>query len=176
MAPASSDAASFAAKLGLDAAACRRTVTIDAAGTVLDGESSLRGDAVSAVALLNQVAEVHLLVRVADAATRKAITEELFTAGVIRDESGPQLRPEGPYGRPQKVGSHKVLFHSTEVGKVAIVRQLRPALHIDSDAATLETLRPHVKNLLQVVPGGDSHKEGPQGWPVASRSWLLKAA
>ena len=34
---------------------------------------------------------------------------------------------------PSMVGlpAHKVLYHSTEVGKVAIVRQLKPHLHLD---------------------------------------------
>lgn len=44
----------------------------------------------------------------------------------------------------------RLLFCSTEIGKVAFVRQIKPHLHIEYDPASYESLRPHVPiNIIQ---------------------------
>jgi hypothetical protein len=46
--------------------------------------------------------------------------------------------------------SHRVLFHSSEVGKVAILRQVKPILHIEFDSQIRDKLAPHIKKIVMV--------------------------
>ncbi len=46
--------------------------------------------------------------------------------------------------------SHRILFHSSEVGKIAILRQVRPILHIEFDQNIRDKLAPHIKKIVLV--------------------------
>lgn len=45
---------------------------------------------------------------------------------------------------------HRCLFHSTELGKVAIVRQVIPSLLIEYDRSFCDKLKPHLKRIIWV--------------------------
>jgi hypothetical protein len=45
---------------------------------------------------------------------------------------------------------HKCLLYSTAKGKMAIVRQLKPALHLDFDDDFCKNIKPHVKHVTFV--------------------------
>lgn len=48
---------------------------------------------------------------------------------------------------------HRLLFCSTPTGKMSIVRQLNPELHIDSSQQTVFDLQRFVRRLVHVTPG-----------------------
>jgi hypothetical protein len=129
------------------------------------------------------------LVAVKDAAEQAVVLAALQAAGVVvKTPSSGETGSNHPSGhmpptvfdRPATVPAHKVLFHATEAGKVAVVRQLRPSLHVDTAAATLRALVPHVKGkLLEVraAAAGETAMAGAVGqWPVVSRAWFFEAA
>ncbi len=45
---------------------------------------------------------------------------------------------------------HRCLFYSTDIGKVAIVRQVIPSLLIEHDRSFCEKLKPHVRRIIWV--------------------------
>jgi len=126
------------------------------------------------------------LVAVKGAEEEAAILSALQAAGIVKVQPPKEL--EGAAGsaissvfsRPASLPVHKVLFHTTEVGKTAMVRQLKPVLHIDTDSATLQSLAPHVKGkLLELrLAGRDetSPKSAPATgqWPVMPRASLFR--
>lgn len=46
---------------------------------------------------------------------------------------------------------HYALFHETQKGKIAFVRQLKPHLHIDYDSASITELAPHVPHTVSLT-------------------------
>jgi hypothetical protein len=44
----------------------------------------------------------------------------------------------------------RVLFYSSAVGRMAIVRQVNPSVHIEHDLSFCEKLKPHVKKIVHV--------------------------
>lgn len=48
------------------------------------------------------------------------------------------------------VARHRFLFYQTDVGKVAIVRQLKSQLHVDFDAAICRQILPHIKSVVHI--------------------------
>ena len=50
---------------------------------------------------------------------------------------------------PSFINVHRILFHSTHIGKVAIVRQLNPLVHVDSTAETCISLAPFIRSVVQ---------------------------
>jgi hypothetical protein len=44
---------------------------------------------------------------------------------------------------------HRVVFHETSIGKVAIVRQLRPQLHVDFDSDCCGSVAPHIRSVVE---------------------------
>ena len=48
------------------------------------------------------------------------------------------------------VARHRFLFHQTDVGKIAIVRQLKSQLHVDFDAAICRQILPHIKSVVHI--------------------------
>ena len=48
------------------------------------------------------------------------------------------------------VARHRFLFYETDVGKVAIVRQLKSQLHVDFDAAICRQIFPHIKSVVHI--------------------------
>lgn len=51
---------------------------------------------------------------------------------------------------------HRILFYSTSVGKIALVRQLKPSLHVEHDSIICAKLAPHITKivLIDVDDGG----------------------
>jgi len=92
-----------------------------------------------------------MLARVEDDIGQAAVTGALEAAGLLG--LGPAQLP------PQRL-----LFCSTQAGKLSIVRQIEPELHMDGDAATVEELRRFVPHLLCMGGGGG----GAAGLGVAS--------
>lgn len=99
----------------------------------------------------------------------------------VAGDNGAPAEPRCPNGspaaqenRPTAVPVHKLLFHSTEAGKVAMVRQLKPALHLDADPATLRALKPHLNCVAQVAASASAPvTSNPEGWRVLPRAWFL---
>lgn len=56
---------------------------------------------------------------------------------------------------------HRVLAYSTEIGKIAIVRQLKPRLHFESDPAVCVALNPHIHTVAHVRPRPGGEQESP---------------
>lgn len=55
---------------------------------------------------------------------------------------------------------HHCLFYETTIGKNAIIRQLKPCLHIEYDREFYMNIKPHVQNVIllgenEVNSGGD---------------------
>jgi hypothetical protein len=133
---------------------------------------------------------VHLLVAVKGAEEEASILTALKAADVLSAQAPEEMEGDCSTGtkivpvfsRPASLPAHKVLFHTTEVGKMAIVRQLKPALHIDTEAATLHSLAPHVKGkLLELrLEARDEASSKPAAapakghWPVMPRASLFQ--
>jgi hypothetical protein len=83
---------------------------------------------------LSKVSNLFLVVAVsADAVTA---TEECVLATLT------DLLPKG-------FPEHRVMFHQSEIGKIAVIRQLKPILHIDFDPFTCEQLAAHIRSIVQ---------------------------
>jgi hypothetical protein len=76
-------------------------------------------------------------------------------------------------GRPGQVRPHHVLFCCTLDGKVSLVRQLEPDLHIDNAAKTVEDLKRFMPRLLHIPPPG--HDAAGQGASNVASSPSLAA-
>lgn len=46
------------------------------------------------------------------------------------------------------LAQHRCLFYETSIGKTAIIRQVNPSIHIDSDKLFCEKLRPHLRKIV----------------------------
>lgn len=44
---------------------------------------------------------------------------------------------------------HRTIFHETSIGKVAIVRQLRPQLHVDFESDCCCSVAPHIRSVVE---------------------------
>ena len=55
------------------------------------------------------------------------------------------------------IALHRVLFYQTSVGKLAVVRQLRPQLHVDFESCICRQIAPHVRNVLHIRGSEDSN-------------------
>ncbi|GAX75277.1 hypothetical protein CEUSTIGMA_g2722.t1 [Chlamydomonas eustigma] len=95
--------------------------------------------------------EVYLISMVSDDIGEALISGALESEGV---SSASTQFAEG------MVPSHRVLFCSTLEGKVAIVRQLEPDLHVDSLDSTVEGLQRFIPALWQVVQSGNDTSVG----------------
>ncbi|KAG1678379.1 hypothetical protein FOA52_015145 [Chlamydomonas sp. UWO 241] len=87
------------------------------------------------------LADVHLISQVADDVGQVLVEGALEAAGVVGIDKG-------------QVPPHRCLFCSTNEGKVAIVRQLEPELHLDGSATTVNDLRRFIPALVHVGAGG----------------------
>lgn len=71
------------------------------------------------------------------------------------------------------IGMRRLLFCSTLEGKVAIVRQLEPDLHVESAASTVDALQRFTLQLLHVrQPGGQA---AAAGYNVSSTATFAQA-
>lgn len=86
------------------------------------------------VQVLEELSHVYLLVQVA------TDEEESIVYATVE-----KLMPQFP--------KHRCLLYSLEVGKVAIVRQVIPSVHIEFDKNFCEKLKPHVRKIIWVDGG-----------------------
>jgi hypothetical protein len=127
-------------------------ITVSCAGTLLEEwqphelqeAASVRP---SAADVLREVcrlpnADVFLIAHVADDVGQAVVSGALEAAGLV----GPKANGQVPVQR--------VLFCSTLDGKISMVRQLEPELHIDGHAATVEALKRFVPQLWHVQAPG----------------------
>lgn len=129
----------------------RQKVTVVANDTVFDqGELKLASaetaashspprlsviqSALPALCELARCSDLYLVTQVSSDAGEEAVRRALSDAGII--DSG--LNP------------HKILFCETEMGRGSIVRQLEPAMHVDTSTAVSDALRPFVPSVLLV--------------------------
>lgn len=150
-------------------------VLLPAAGSDGGGGSfSFLPEGLESLRLFLEFADVFLLVQVQEGARGDAEKEAVLAllragTGVVRGGSSNEgvaehvriytypylfmyssLTHSYIYIHPQKPTNQKILFYSTPIGKQAIVRQLRPQLHIDHDRAVVTNLVPHISRLLLV--------------------------
>jgi hypothetical protein len=129
-----------------------KRITISAAGVLLEewepaelqDSATARPDACEIVKEMCRLAEVTVLAHVTDDVGQAAVTGALEAAGLVGSSQG-QLKP------------HRLLFCSTPEGKVSMVRQLDPELHIDGSRATVDSLQRFIPQLLLVAkPSGQA--------------------
>ena len=86
------------------------------------------------VQVLEELAQVCLIIQATSDEEERVIYETIQ-----------HLMPQFP--------KHRCLLHSLEVGKVAIVRQVIPSVHIEFDRNFCEKLKPHVRKIVWVDGG-----------------------
>ncbi|CEG44209.1 uncharacterized protein PHALS_14467 [Plasmopara halstedii] len=102
---------------------------------------------------LSCIADVHLLCMVTgnhDTKTMEIIREFVVTHPVLK--SNDKVR--------RGIQSHKILFCTTSVGKIAFVRQLEPHLHVEVDGHVVSDLERHVPRIVY-VPQSSEHAVSP---------------
>jgi hypothetical protein len=137
-----------------------RRVTVSVPGVLLEQReasdlsdaASARPDALRALRELARAAEVFLLAHVPDDVGAALVAGALEAAGALGGAAG-QVAPQ------------RLLLCGTADGKISIVRQLEPDLHIDASARTIGDLSRFVPQLLLIAePGPD----GPPGIAAAA--------
>ena len=98
-------------------------------------------EAVEVVKEMARTCDVFLIAHVEDDIGQAVVTGALEAADLLGNKPG-QVKP------------HRLLFCGTLDGKVSIVRQLDPELHMDGHAVTVEDLRRFMPHLLLVNRGG----------------------
>jgi hypothetical protein len=46
------------------------------------------------------------------------------------------------------IENHRILFYQTDIGKSALIRQLKPQLHIDHDLSVCTKIAPHIRFVI----------------------------
>lgn len=119
-------------------------VSVSTVGTLLDFDRStprLLPGAVAALLQIAQKADVYLITTLPEDSdeVEAATVETLSAAGIF--SSGACERC-------------KAIFCATEDGRMAITRQLAPAVHVDVSPKVLQYLAPHVPRVVYVQPAG----------------------
>ncbi|KAL0041136.1 hypothetical protein WJX77_006003 [Trebouxia sp. C0004] len=126
-----------------------RQMTISAPGVLLDqwtpdqlqDSASVRQQAVPLLLELAKNANVFLITHVIDDVGESTVRGALEDVGLVGASEG-QIKP------------HRLVFCSTLEGKVSIVRQLEPELHIDGHPATVEDLKRFMPQILHIIQPG----------------------
>ena len=115
---------------------CVVTLALSGSGSGSGSSSSTTGISSGArvLAALASVANVFVVAKAQSPEEEERIWNELRSDPAVAQSS---------------VARHRVLFHETAVGKVAVVRQLRPQLHIDFDADICGSVAPHIKTVVE---------------------------
>ncbi|CAM9494091.1 unnamed protein product, partial [Laminaria digitata] len=165
--PASKAAKDAAKHLGLGTGARGRRVpvTVCVPDAVLTkderDEWSVNESALRALALLNEVASVFLVCWVeSDEEERRvkevALSRGLTSSGLTTSTSAASASSSSPASLagafPTGIPEHRLLFCSSHIGQVAIVRQLTPSLHIGGPIALLEGIYRFVPSLVRIDP------------------------
>lgn len=126
-------------------------VTLATQGVLFSGGSrevpqataAIAADAADALKQIAKSAEVYLITQVGSDDAEKAVMAALQAAGVVGSGCG-------------CVPAHKVLFCSTDIGRIALVRQITPDLHVDASADIVKELARFGTRLLHVVGPGNT--------------------
>ncbi|KAL4424243.1 hypothetical protein ABPG75_001544 [Micractinium tetrahymenae] len=126
-----------------------RCVTLSVPGVLLEESSpaeleesaSVRAGAADLVREVARVARVYLMCHVSDDIGEAVVRGALEHAGLLG-------------ANPGQVPPHRALFCGTLDGKVSLVRQLEPDLHIDGHEKTVSDLQRFVKQLVLVQQPG----------------------
>ncbi|CAB1119688.1 unnamed protein product [Ectocarpus sp. CCAP 1310/34] len=118
-----------------------------------DGDWVAIESAVRVLALLNEVASVFLVAWVQSDLDESLVKDIALSSGLTgpsgRDTSDPSAAlTANATGIPE----HRLLFCSSHIGQVAVVRQLTPSLHIGGPIALLEGICRFVPSLLRIDP------------------------
>jgi hypothetical protein len=143
-----------------------RKVTISALGPLtqewglheLQEGATLRPEAVEILREVCSCADTYIICQVNDDVGQAVMTGSLEAVGLLGNQPG-QLK------------QHHLLFCSTLDGKVSIVRQIEPDLHIDGSAKTIEDLKRFMPQLLH-LPQPNSAAAGQCSSNVVSSSSL----
>ncbi|KAG2492432.1 hypothetical protein HYH03_009375 [Edaphochlamys debaryana] len=135
-----------------------KRVTLSLPGVLLNESSpaqlqeaaTVRPEALEVVSELARATDLYLLAHVEDDIGEAVVTGALEAAGLLG--SG-----------PGKVKPHHVLCCSTLDGKVPIVRQLEPDLHVDGHPVSVEELRRFLPRLLLVREASGASGSGNVG-------------
>jgi hypothetical protein len=79
--------------------------------------------------------------------TVQEITAVYILCKASSDEEEESLRGRVLASVPD-MAPQRVLFYSSEIGRMAIVRQVNPSVHIEHDLGFCEKLKPHVKKIV----------------------------
>eukprot|EP00877_Chromochloris_zofingiensis_P010014 jgi/Chrzof1/5266/Cz15g20020.t1 len=128
-----------------------KRVTVSAPGVLLQesqatelGEAAnLRQEATDILKEVTSCADTYIIAHVVDDIGQAVVSGALESAGLLGNQ-------------PRQIKTHKVLFCSTLEGKVSLVRQLEPDLHIDGHARTIEDLQRFMPQLLHITPPGSA--------------------
>ncbi|KAI8475153.1 MAG: hypothetical protein J3K34DRAFT_382804 [Monoraphidium minutum] len=142
-----------------------RRVTLSAPGVLLEqwdapelsDSASARPCAAWVLREIARVADVFIIAHVPDDLGAATVAGALEAAGVV-----------GP--APGQVPPQRLLLCGTADGKVSLVRQLEPDLHIDASPRTVGDLSRFVPQLLLITRGG------PGGPPAAAAAGNVEAA
>jgi hypothetical protein len=126
-----------------------RKVTISALGSLteewvstdLQEGATLRPAAVDIMREVASCADAYIITQVQDDVGQAVMLGALEAAGLVGSAPG-QILP------------HHVLFCSTLDGKVSVVRQIEPDLHIDGAGKTIEDLKRFMPQLLHITQPG----------------------
>eukprot|EP00903_Cladosiphon_okamuranus_P014861 g13762.t1 len=133
-----------------------------------DGEWVAIDSAVKTLALLNEVAAVFLVAWVESDLEESLVKDVAISSGLITPSASPlhHARPDnsakpsaappaaglGLAGTAAGIAEHRLLFCSSHIGQVAVVRQLAPSLHIGGPIALLEGICRFVPSLVRIDP------------------------
>lgn len=128
-----------------------RKVTISALGSLteewvstdLQEGATLRPAAVDILREVASCADAYIITQVQDDVGQAVMLGALEAAGLLGSAPG-QILP------------HHVLFCSTLDGKVSVVRQIEPDLHIDGAGKTIEDLKRFMPQLLHITQPGSA--------------------
>lgn len=128
-----------------------RKVTLSSTGvlfhewqpSLLQEAATLRTEATDLLKEVASCADIYIITHVLDDVGQAVVTGALEAAGLLGHGVG-EIRP------------HKLLFCNTVEGKVSIVRQLEPDLHVDGHSSTIEDLKRFIPQLLHIHQSGTS--------------------
>lgn len=111
----------------------------------LQEHATVRSPAVEVLLEISKVCDIYLMETILDDDSEERVISALERAGLF--EAGGLMK-------------EKVLFCSTQNGRLSFVRQLEPDWHVDTDPDVLSQLCKFVRNQLHISPAGSSFATG----------------
>ncbi|KAG7384097.1 hypothetical protein PHYBOEH_009654 [Phytophthora boehmeriae] len=124
-----------------------RTVTISAEALLetddVDALKWTHEDVPTLLADLSRVADVYLLCTVKGAKDTESMQRIREFVSTHPDLKSNDTTPGG-------IKTHKILFCTTAIGKIAFVRQIEPHIHVEVDAGVVHDLEKHVPRVVHI--------------------------